>query len=281
MTATSRLEINGIEHAVFSWGDPAHAPILLLHGAKDRGTSFDEVGPALAKAGFFACAPDLRGYGETGDGRGDGCYQLEFLVSDIAELVEAFSPGTPINLVGHSFGGVVSTLYAGTFPDRVATLCVVEGLGSHHPDTASPARLRRWINARRRDRARPPRRITLEHAAHALRSLNPELDEAMATRRAKQLTHPADGSYAWWFDEQHWHTLFELTFERWQAHAAAVKAPTLIVSGGESGHHPEDEAARLDSYAQRTCVDIPGGGHMVHWSQPTALADAILRFIRR
>lgn len=281
MTATSRLEINGIEHAVFSWGDPAHAPILLLHGAKDRGTSFDEVGPALAEAGFFACAPDLRGYGETEDGREDGCYQLEFLVSDIAEFVEALSPEAPIHLVGHSFGGVLSTLYAGTFPDRVATLSVVEGLGSHHPDDASPARLRRWINARRRDRTRSPRRTTLEHAAHALRSLNPELDETTANRRAAQLTHPADDAYAWWFDEQHWHTLFELTFERWQAHAAAVEAPTLIVSGGKSGHHPTDEAARLRSYGHHTCVDISGGGHMVHWSKPAALTDALLRFIRQ
>ncbi len=280
MTATRTLEVNGIEHAVFCWGSPEHDPVLLLHGAKDRGTSFDEVGPALADRGWYVNAPDLRGYGETGPGASDGAYQLEFYVSDIAELVDALSPTRPIVLVGHSFGGVLATLYAGTYPQRVGKLAVVEGLGSPHPDAESPARLRRWIQARRRDRARPPRRITPEHAAHALRSLNPELDAQTAQRRAQQLTVEADGQHAWWFDDQHWHTLFDLTFARWRAHASCVTAPTLVVSGGETGHHPPDEAERLGCYPNLRTADLPGGGHMVHWSRPAELAALLGDFMR-
>ena len=46
-------------------GNPQGFPIVLLHGFPDDIHAFDDVAPALAKAGHRVLAPYLRGYGPT------------------------------------------------------------------------------------------------------------------------------------------------------------------------------------------------------------------------
>ncbi len=276
-----KLSINGLAHDVATWeaAGAARGVVLLVHGAKDRGTSFDEVGPALAAAGWHAFAPDMRGYGSSDDGRDHGGYQLERFVGDIAGLVDAVAEGTRVFLVGHSFGGVLSTLYAGAFPERVSALAVVEGLGCAYEDSGSPERLRGWVLARRREARQPPRRVTMERAIESLMAHNPEVDTAMATRRAAELTVVADDGRRWYFDPLHWSTLFELSLARWQAHARRIEAPALVVSGSEG--RSADEMQRLASFARLSEVTLAGGGHMVHWTRPLALAQVLADFARR
>lgn len=272
--------IHGLTHHVETWeadGDPRGA-VLLVHGAKDRGCSFDDVGPALAARGWNAFAPDMRGYGRSDDGRDHGGYQLERLVGDIAGLVDAVAEGSRVFLVGHSFGGVVCTLYAGAFPERVGALAIVDGLGAPYEDEASPERLRAWVLARRREARKPPRRVTMERAVESLMAHYPEVDRTLATRRAAELTVEADGGRRWYFDPLHWSTLFDLSTARWQAHAKRVEAPVLVVYGTEDDHRSDDERRRLASFAQLTEVGLAGGGHMVHWTRPRALARALADF---
>jgi pimeloyl-ACP methyl ester carboxylesterase len=47
------------------WGDPAGAPVGLLHGFPDDALAWEEVAPALAARGYRVLAPYLRGYGPT------------------------------------------------------------------------------------------------------------------------------------------------------------------------------------------------------------------------
>ena len=52
-------------------------------------------------------------------------------------LVEALVPG-PLHLVGHSMGATACILFAGTFPQRVQRLVLMEGLGPPEPAGESP-----------------------------------------------------------------------------------------------------------------------------------------------
>lgn len=55
---------------------------------------------------------------------------------------------SPVHLVGHSLGGLIVTLYAGLFPEKVASLVAVEGVGAYwtkmrdeqHPQQKVPNR---------------------------------------------------------------------------------------------------------------------------------------------
>jgi pimeloyl-ACP methyl ester carboxylesterase len=76
------------------------------------------------------------------------------VVADLHALVGAGKVDPPYVLVGFSFGGLVSQLYASTFPDDLAGLVLVE---SNHPDEVeqfeaelTPAQIkqdRREVNA--------------------------------------------------------------------------------------------------------------------------------------
>src|SRR5262245_12481324 len=58
-------DVNGLTVNMIEAGTPGRPLVLLLHGFPNLGYSWRKVMPALAAAGFYAVAPDLRGYGRT------------------------------------------------------------------------------------------------------------------------------------------------------------------------------------------------------------------------
>jgi pimeloyl-ACP methyl ester carboxylesterase len=77
-------------------------PLILVHGTGAAHTRWTPVVPALAQR-FRVCAVDRRGRGESGD---PGPYDMRREFEDVAALADAF--GEPVDLLGHSYGGVCS-----------------------------------------------------------------------------------------------------------------------------------------------------------------------------
>ena len=72
----------------------------------------------------------------------------------------------------------------------------------------------------------------------------------------------------------------EIAARDWWDEWRAVRCPVLVVRG-ERGHLDASVAARMcaeNGNAAEVC--IAAAGHDVHLDQPTALADAIARFVR-
>jgi pimeloyl-ACP methyl ester carboxylesterase len=89
----------------------------------------------------------------------------------------------------------------------------------------------------------------------------------------------ADGGVAWAFDPLH-RTTSPTSFsaEAYRAFAAAIPCPVLFVSGGALGFHPPDEEERLAAFAALSRHELPQAGHMMHWTEPDALASALVAF---
>lgn len=124
--------VNGLDMHVLEAGfAPKGRPcVLLLHGFPEIAYSWRRILPQLAEAGFYAVAPDQRGYGRTtgwsADYDGD-LYSFSILnaVRDALALVFALGYREVAAVVGHDFGASVAAWCALVRPDvfrRVALM---------------------------------------------------------------------------------------------------------------------------------------------------------------
>jgi pimeloyl-ACP methyl ester carboxylesterase len=75
----------------------------------------------FAEKGFFAVAPDQRGYNLSSKPKGVKAYRIENLVADIVELIKQLST-QKIILVGHNWGGAVAWEIDGQYPQLIEKL---------------------------------------------------------------------------------------------------------------------------------------------------------------
>jgi len=109
------VEANGIRmHIAESGAGPL---VVLCHGFPESWYSWRHQLPALARAGFQAVAPDMRGYGQTQRPEEIDQYTLLHLVGDVVGLLDALGAETAV-IVGHDWGAPVAWHAALLRPDR-------------------------------------------------------------------------------------------------------------------------------------------------------------------
>jgi pimeloyl-ACP methyl ester carboxylesterase len=178
-------------------------------------------------------------------------------------------------------GGSVAGYWAGTRPDRVTALALLEGLGPPDQDDAQlPARTAQWVDAWRGARKKPVKPMaSLADAAARLRKHDPLLAESLALELARAGTREVDGGLAWKHDPLHL-TMGPYPFRRDAAaqYWRRITCPVLVVDGEQTMLNlPDSERAlRRAAFAHHRHVVLPGAGHMMQRHQPAALAELLL-----
>jgi pimeloyl-ACP methyl ester carboxylesterase len=280
-----KILANGLEHHALVWHGSPETTVVLVHGYMDAAGTWDRVAPILAGAGFRVVALDMRGFGEGARIARGGYYHFSDYVFDLADAIDVLSPADPVFLVGHSMGGTISTLFTGSFPERVRRLANLEGLGL--PDTPPDIgadRMRHWIEQVRRVRAKEGEggtaTFTREEARRRLAANHPSVPPGVIDHRLPHLLRDeGEGRVSWRFDPLH-RTTSPVPFfaNLFRAFAAKVSCPVLFVSGGPTGYHPPDEEERLASFAKLERAEIAGAGHMIHWTRPDEVARLLVSF---
>lgn len=97
----------------FNTEEPVKAVIIMVHGMGEHGGRYRRLGEYLAGLEIASVIPDLRGFGHSGGKR--ACVrQFSDFHNDLDNLVAFVSrthKGTPLFLMGHSFGGLVASSY--------------------------------------------------------------------------------------------------------------------------------------------------------------------------
>ncbi|HEY2748618.1 MAG TPA: alpha/beta hydrolase [Polyangia bacterium] len=98
------------------------ASVVIVHGYGEHIARYDEVGRALAAAGFSARGLDLRGHGQSSGVRGF-CNRFDEYLDDVDAIVaRARGENLPIFILAHSFGALVAPFYALAHPSTLAGL---------------------------------------------------------------------------------------------------------------------------------------------------------------
>jgi len=111
------VTINNITFHAETFGDPNSPVVIVVHG----GPGDDYIGLLSLKRlsdEYFVAFYDQRG---TGLSPRVGADELTFdlTVSDLDLIVDHYSKGRKVNLVGHSFGAMLVSPYIGKFPEKV------------------------------------------------------------------------------------------------------------------------------------------------------------------
>ena len=109
------IETNGVRLHVAEQGE---GPLIILcHGFPECWYSWRHQLPALAKAGFRAVAPDLRGYGRSGRPQEVEKYTILHDIGDIVGLIDALGVEQAV-IAGHDIGAAIAWQAALLRPDR-------------------------------------------------------------------------------------------------------------------------------------------------------------------
>jgi pimeloyl-ACP methyl ester carboxylesterase len=282
------IPIRGLRYHVRHWGNEGNPKLFMVHGWMDVSASFQFVVDCLKKD-WHVIAPDWRGFGLT-EAPGADCYWFPDYMGDLDAILDHYSPNEPVNLLGHSMGGNVVTLYAGVRPQRIRKLINLEGFGL--PGTKAeqaPGRYAKWLDELRE----PPTMrtyVTQADVAARLQKTNPRLTD----ERAGFLSHHWSAKNAqgeWEILGDPAHKLVSPILYRvdealacWQS----ITAPVLWVEAEDTEAWRwmgPKETARVEIDRRikfipdvRTAM-ISQAGHMLHHDQPEILAGMIEDFV--
>jgi len=283
--ASEFIQIRGLRYHVRLWGDAQAPKLFLLHGWMDVSASFQFLVDAL-RGEWRVIAPDWRGFGLSEWTRSDS-YWFPDYIADLESVLLHYQSEAPVNLLGHSLGGNIASLYAGIRPERIARLINVEGFGlpPSSPEGA-PARYAKWLDQiRKRPRLKPY--ADYNELAQRLRSQNTRLTQVKADFLARHWGLPRDNEVVLASDPGH--KLVNATLYRIEEAMACwrkVTAPVLWIGAADSfvikgfADKPADYAARKACFARLTEYIVEDAGHMVHHDQPEVLARLIEDFVQ-
>jgi len=292
----SRSEFVPIRHLsyhVLQWGTPSpdKTPLVMVHGWMDVAASFQFVIDAI-KDDHWIIAPDWRGFGLTETPNTDHFFFPDYL-ADLDQLLDHYVRERPINLLGHSMGGHIATLYAGIRPERVNKLINLEGFGmpATRP-TQAPSRLAKWMDqlkALHRGEIDLKPYPSLEAVAQRLIKTNPRLGEDKAHWLAQHWAR-ANAQGEWRILGHAAHKVVNAQLfktDETQAIYERITAPALcVVADSDSMSQWWKDSYTLDEFKQRiaavpklTHAVIGDAGHMLHHDQPESLAKCIENFL--
>jgi pimeloyl-ACP methyl ester carboxylesterase len=253
----------------WDWGTEGKPALILVHGGLDHARNWDWVAKAL-RDDYHVYALDLRGHGNSAWAPG-ALYSIAEHILDLSVLADIINQ-FPVRIIGHSLGAITTLLYAGVFPERVAKLVAIEGLGLPLQEAryTAPERMRRWIEKVRAVENRTQHSYpNLEAAVARMKEANPFLSDEVAKHLTLHGTNwNADGSIIWKFDN--YARLFPPYGANLQEAAEILRqisCPVLLFWGRQSFAKDPETDPLAQEIANRRIVKVDQAGHWLHHDQ--------------
>lgn len=253
------------------WGN-GH-PVVLLHSGGSSGLQWKRFSQ-VAPQGWRLVAPDLIGFGDTQRWPHPGQLTHNLQAELVAEIIEA-SVDSPVDVVGHSYGGATALRLAIDRPGTIRSLVLIE------PVTTC------LLGEARDPLFDESRRIARVFIAAAEQG-RPEIGwEAFIDSRS------GDGTWARLPDERRRQFLAQsvptrdaflsnLNNRTTLAECAALTLPVTMVTGAATTtcDRRTSEVVR-EALRSVVHVEIPDAGHMSPLTHPQAVVEIVGRHLRR
>lgn len=246
------------------WLSGEGPPLLLVHGATaDHTTTWRFVLPELERR-FTVYAMDRRGRGGSGD---SAAYNLEREAEDVAAVIDSI--GNPVNLLGHSYGGLCA-IEAALLTVNLRRLILYEGIPLRGTDGYKPGIVDR-LDAMLRGGDVEGMLVTLflelvEMPPEELELLRSQRDAwAVRLRNAPTLPREIRVEEGYIFAPERFRSM---------------RAPTLLLVGGDSPLREQTNARGVaDALPDARVVALPGQQHAAMHSAPDLFVREVVWFL--
>ena len=269
------VQANGLRFAYLEQGEGPL--VLLLHGFPDTAHTWDRTQAELARAGFRAVAPFMRGYHPT-EIPADLRFDSDTLGRDALALIDALGGGRPAILVGHDWGASAGYSAAGLGPEKLELLVT---LAIPHPQSIAPTpanlwRLRHFFPLRLKSAAARIRAGNFAYIDELWRRWSPAWRDIPASETdAVKIAFAQPGSLE--AACAYYRTISPRLPE---GQRRKIRVPTVTFAG-EHDLVPARafEKARHCYTSSYEVVQVPGG-HFMHREHPDAFALELVRVVR-
>ncbi|NRP36189.1 short chain dehydrogenase [Marinobacterium sp. xm-d-579] len=256
-----RFTVHSRTITALQWGEDDQPLILALHGWLDNAESYYKLAPHLA--GFRVVAIDMAGHGQSDWRSADSGYPVWGYVEDLHAVKRQLQPDGAIRILAHSLGAGVASLYAGTFPDQVLTLGLIENLA---PFTNAPDQFAENLSQSITDNLSIQKQASAKSKAllTKLRATGRfpvpvDAAERLVVRSSEQLPN---GELRIRVDPRlKLRSSVRLTEEQVRITLAQIESPVLVIAG-QSGLSQELTQARLPFVKNIEFRWMPGGHHL-------------------
>jgi pimeloyl-ACP methyl ester carboxylesterase len=276
----TEFQVHSLTLKAKRWNKGAPVRAIAMHGWLDNCGSFDPMADLLDDIDLIAL--DSAGQGYSDFRSPDGQYLIWAEVGEIFAVADQLGWET-FNLVGHSRGAGIAAISAGTFPDRIEKLVLIEG-GVPLPMEAKdvPENLANHIldNQRlsgTRGSVFGSRQKAIEARADGFTKIRLATAEILAKR---SLVEDEKG-YRWHADPRlKAPSGLKLTHDQIDAFLGRISAPTLLIEGTQGlwqtmpfrPHH----IARINKLEE---IVLEGGHHLHMEESVSECANAITHFL--
>lgn len=265
------VEAGGLQLHIQDYGTAGKTPMLCVHGGAAHAHWFDFVAAGL-NCDFHVLAIDQRGHGDSAwDAKVPPDYSYERYAADINEVAEKLDLHDFV-LVGHSMGGVVSTVYAATYPGRAKAFVLIDSTICMPPERITNMQ----AIGKREGRSNATQDEFL--ANYKLRPAGsvaaPEVIQHLARNSGRQF---ADGHWRYKFDRNVYTVRERMdSFPYW----SHIKIPALLVKGDRSLRITPEVIAEVKSRAPQVEVtEVANSDHHVTLDNPQGFVQALYAFI--
>jgi len=265
------IEAGGVRLHYLDYGTAGRTPMLYLHGGAVNAHWFDFVAAGFT-ADYHVRALDQRGHGDSAWADPPD-YSYERYAADVAEVVAKLDLRDFV-MVGHSMGGLVSLVYAATYPGRVKKIVIVDSTLVATPDRVA---VLHEVGARE-GRSHATHREFVENfrVRPAGTTAAPEILRYLAERSGRQGT---EGRWRHKFDRN---VYSKRVFLDIPPYWNRIGIPALLVKGGRSERiTPQIVADAKSRCARVELAEVPGSEHHVTLDNPQGFVEVAKAFLAK
>ena len=254
--------------------------LLALHGWLDNAASFQPLMAVMDAYNWVAI--DLPGHGHSFHRPSHSHYHFIDWLTDLVAFHSAMFGEQKVYLLGHSLGGMLSTVLASLYPELVHKLALIDAAGLVTQDEVDQAKsMRKALDSRLKQQEKSKTvHKSLDSAIQARFAAGDLSLEAVALLVARNITQTSDG-FEWQTDQRlRTGSPIRINQETARDIIRQLDKETLIVLAEQGHSMVKRNLSRFENdYKKLTMVEVSGGHHS-HMDHPQDVARHLAEFFR-